>query len=840
MGEKALITLTVDGGEVRVPEGATLLEAAREVGIYIPALCSHPDLPLAGGLSAAEAVFQCGRRIENARPRFEAPRCGLCMVEVEGREHLVESCITLALEGMEVRTDGPRIRAKRRENLIPVLARHPHACLTCAHQEGCSRTQCSSNVPEAERCCSRFGRCELQDAAVHIGIPDATPRWGPTGFPVLKDAPVLTWDPNLCIGCLRCVRACRDLRGVEALGFVLDEEGRARVGTLAPTFEASGCRFCAACVEVCPTGALADKGLRTGRREDLVPCREACPAHVDVPGMARRIARGRPDEADAVVREAVPFPGVLGRVCGHPCEEVCRRGEINEPVAVCALKRYAADAAGRTLLERRLRAGPDSGKRVAVIGAGPAGLTVACFLRRAGHGVTLYEAGLEAGGMMRAIPRHRLPRAVLEREVRDVLDLGVDLRTGHRLGRDIHLEDLRKGYDAVFVGTGAQASRRPDVEGADLTGVQHGMEVLARTARGDPPAPGGRVLVVGGGNVALDAARTALRSGAETVIVACLEARGDLPAHEWEVRAFLAEGGTLMPSWGLDRILGGPDGVRGVELVRCARILDDRGAFDPAFDRDVRESLSVDRVVLAVGQDADLSFVGSDTTVRVEHGRVVTDAVTQETSLPGVYAGGDVTETAGSVVHAVAAGRRAAAAIDRALGGTGDLGGPLLPREAPNPFLGREEGFADRSREPVPELKPGPGGGSDEEAVLGYGAESARREASRCLQCDLRLQLGSNLRPARAWLPFTREAVDQAPASEGVFQLRDGEGRVLCIQGAPDLRRALIKELEDRADAALFTFEQDKMYSRRESELIRKHLQEHGEMPGEDELDDLF
>lgn len=833
-----MITLTVDGREVRVPEGATLLEAAREAGIYIPALCAHPDLPPLDGPPAAAQVFQGARRIENAGPRTEAPRCGLCVVEVQGRDHLVESCVTAALEGMEVRTDTPRIRAERQENLIPILARHPHACLTCAQQEGCARTQCSSNVPEVERCCFRFGRCELQDAAVHIGIPDATPRWEPTGLPVLKDVPLLTWDPNLCIGCLRCVRACRDLRGVGALGFVLDEEGRVRVGTLSSTFEASGCRFCTACVEVCPTGALADKDVRAGRREDLVPCREACPARVDVPGMARCIARGRPDEADAVVREAVPFPGVLGRVCGGPCEEVCRRAEINEPVAVCALKRYAADAAGRTLLERRLRAGPDTGKRVAVIGAGPAGLSAACFLRRAGHGVTLYEAGSEAGGMMRRIPRHRLPREVLDREVQDILDLGVDFRPGHRLGRDVHLEDLRMGYDAVFVGTGAQASRRPDVEGADLTGVQHGMEVLEKTARGDPPAPGKRVLVVGGGNVALDAARTALRSGAGAVTVACLELRGELPAHEWEVQAFLAEGGTLLPAWGLDRILGGPGGVRGVELVRCTRVLDDRGVFAPVFDRDDRRRLSVDRVILAVGQDADLSFLDPDTPVRVEHGRVVADAVTQETAMPGVYAGGDVTGAAGSVVHAAAAGRRAASAVDRALGGTGDLGGPLLPRTAPDPCLGREEGFTNRSRVPVP--KPGPLAERFEEPVPGYDAEGARREAARCLQCDLRLQLRSNLRPSRTWLPFTREAVAQAPASEGVFQLQNGEGRVLCIQGTPDLGRALMKALEDRPEAALFTFEEHKMYSSRESELIRKHLQEHGEMPGEDELDELF
>ena len=317
----SLVRLTIDGQEVEVPSGTTILEAARAAGVYIPSLCHHPDLPPAAGIEASGAIFQGERMIENAMPEEKGRGCGLCLVEVEGEKVLLESCATEVREGMVVVTDNKRIRAERQGNLVPILARHCHACLVCAQQEGCSRDQCSSNVPENERCCTLFGLCELQDVANYVGIPLDTPRWVPTDLPVIDDHPLFVRDYNLCIGCTRCVRACRELRGIEALGFVYDEKGRVIIGTVGPTLDVSGCKFCTACVEVCPTGALMDKAVRPGRREeDIVPCREACPAHIDVPEYLRLIAQGRRDEANAVIREKVPLPGILGRVCTHPCE----------------------------------------------------------------------------------------------------------------------------------------------------------------------------------------------------------------------------------------------------------------------------------------------------------------------------------------------------------------------------------------------------------------------------------------------------------------------------------------------------------------------------------------
>jgi formate dehydrogenase beta subunit len=390
------------------------------------------------------------------------------------------------VEGMMVITENDRIRARRQKNLVPILARHPHACLTCAQQQGCSRSQCSSNVPEKERCCTKFGNCELQKVANYIGIPPDTPRWIPADLPVITDYPLFVRDYNLCIGCTRCVRACRDLRGIEAIGFVYDENGRIQVGSLAPSLEGSGCTFCTACVEVCPTGALMDKSVRPGKRdEDIVPCIAACPAHIDIPGYLRLIAAGKRDEAHAVIREKVPFPGVLGRVCIHPCEDVCRRGEVNAPVSICALKRYAADGENG-LWRKNSLISPETGKKVAIVGAGPAGLTAGFYLRKKGHTVTVFEARRAAGGMMRyGIPAYRLPKEVLDREIQGIVDTGIEIRTRESLGKDFNLDRLRSvGFDAVFLALGAQLSRRISIDGSDLRGVLWGVDFLSKVAEG--------------------------------------------------------------------------------------------------------------------------------------------------------------------------------------------------------------------------------------------------------------------------------------------------------------------------------------------------------------------
>ena len=835
------IRLVINGQEAVVPSGATILEAARNLGIYIPALCCHPDLPPAGGSEASRVIWRGRSKIENRMPGAPAKGCGLCVVEVEGDKDLVSSCSMEVKPGLVVVTENDRIRAKRQENLLPILTRHPHACLTCAQQEGCSRSQCSSNVPEIERCCTRFGHCELQDVVNYVGIAPATPRWVPTDLPILDQDPLFIRDYNLCIGCARCLRACKDLRGIEAIGFVRDESGQVQVGSLGPSLEESGCKFCTACVAVCPTGALADKKVRPGKEEeDLVPCRTACPVHIDVPAYLRLIARGKRGQAHAVIREKVPFPGILGRACIRPCEEVCRRGEVNEPISVCALKRYAADGAQEKGKEHAI--GPcETGRKAAVVGSGPAGLTVAFYLRKKGHQVTVFESRGKPGGMMRyGIPRYRVPEEILDREIRGVLDLGVEFRPHQTLGKDFTLEQLKQeGYHTVFMGLGAQASKRIPLEGSDHPDVLWGPDFLSRVAEGEEVRLKARVIVIGGGNVAVDAALTAMRRGAAEVTMVCLEKREEMPAHPREVEASLAQGVRLMHSWGPHRIVSENGKIKGLELIHCVSVFDEQCVFNPGFD-ETKQMLEGDQVILAIGQASDLSFLGPHQGIRVKRGLIVVDKATRETGMKGVYAGGDVAAAPGSIIHAVAAGRRAASAMDKAMGGTGDIEEVLFERGAPGLRPGRHEGFASRPRERVPELALEKRLKGFEEVSLGFTDNQALKEAARCLQCDLRLYMGSNPSPPQKVIAFKEENIREVPEEEGVFLLYDSGLNVLVIKGTANLRRELLLWLEENEKAAWFEVEPDKMYSRRESELIRKHLREHGKMPGGGGDDDLF
>lgn len=835
------VNLTIDGQQVRVPAGTTILEAAASIDIYIPRLCYHPDLPPAQSSEAVGVIFQGERKIPNARPGKPGQGCGLCVVEVEGIDQPLDSCTTAVAESMVVTTASNRLKAVRQEKLMPIMQRHRHACLTCAQQEGCSRTECSSNVPENERCCSQFGRCELQKTANHVGIPDSTPRWMATDLPVIKDHPLFTRDYNLCIGCTRCVRACRDLRGIEAIGFVYDEKGQVRIGTLAETLADSGCKFCTACVEVCPTGALVDKVVNAALREqDLVPCQGACPAHIDVPGYLRMIAMGKADEANAIIREKVPFPGVLGRVCIHPCEYVCRRGEVNQPISICALKRYAADNEDG-FWKRQSKAAAASGKKVAVVGAGPAGLTAAFYLRKQGHAVSLFESSSQPGGMMRyGIPEYRLPRTLLDREIKDIMALGVEYKPNQCLGRDFSLDSLAgDGYDAVFLGLGARQSRRVSLEGTP-SDLMWGIDFLRQVAEGRKVRLKDRVVVIGGGNVSVDAALTALRCGAADVKIACLECVDEMPAGPREIAAARAEGVQILSSRGPAKIISEDGRMTGMDLKECISLFDERGNFCPVFS-DKTECIAVDQVIMAVGQAADLSFLGDNSPIKTAKGLIVADEDTLETGMKGVYAGGDVARATGSIIHAVAAGRRAAESIDRALGGTGNIDEVLFKRGSPDPNLGRDEGFAFLPRAEMPKLNPATRIRGFEEIAMGFSHAQAIGEAGRCLQCDLRLQISCNPSPPQAWLPFDEAHIKEVPETEGVVQLRDGDHNVLAIKGAANLRLALSLALEENDKAACFVFEEDRMYTKRESQLLQKYLQEHGEMPGGgDDLDDLY
>ncbi|MBU1154823.1 MAG: FAD-dependent oxidoreductase [Proteobacteria bacterium] len=834
------INISIDGQPVEAQENDTILQAARRAGIYIPTICNHPDLPPGKSKKPAAAVWQGGVKIENAKDE-QLGGCGLCVVELTGQAEPQPACVTPVAEGMEITTSSEALNKLRKQKLIPILARHPHACLACAQAAGCSRTQCSSNVAEAERCCEQFGNCELQKVVNYLGIHQDTPRWIPSDRPKLLDDPLYKRDYNLCIGCTRCVRACEDLRGVGALGFVFDADGLVQVGTLAQGLAESGCRFCTACVEVCPTGAILDHKLPSGdKAKALVPCRSACPAEIDVPDYLRLIAAGQPDQALAVIRQRVPLPGVLGRVCIHPCEDNCRRGSLNDPIGICLLKRYAADQGGAAW-KQRLERLPATGKKVAVVGAGPAGLSAAFYLACKGHAVTILEAEEHPGGMLRyGIPAYRLPVEVLEAEIGDIAALGVDIKTNAKVDS---LEELTtQGDDALFLSMGAQLSRRLEIEGAELPSVLWGLDFLKAIRRGENPRVGPKVVVVGGGNVAIDVALSAVRQGAQEVDLVCLEKREEMPAHSWEVAQAEDEGVRVRNSWGPIRVA--PDGA--ITFRRCTAVFDQQGRFNPSYDDAEAMELPTDQVILAIGQATDLGLLGAGGGVGVARGLIAADPDTLATGMAGVFAGGDAVVMPGAVILAIAAGRRAARSMDEYLGGDGDIDFSLGRHEPPSPCLGRVEGFAWQPRVAPAELAPEQRSQGYDEICLGFSPEQAMAEAGRCLQCQLRLMIGQVPGPPEHLLPFSAEAVDEVPESEGVFILFDQEKNILVIQGTMNLREDLAERLEGGSSAAYFEYEPDPMYSKAESERIQAYLQRHGSMPpgdgsgGGDDLDDLF
>lgn len=472
----------------------------------------------------------------------------------------------------------------------------------------------------------------------------------------------------------------------------------------------------------------------------LGPCMSACPAGIDIPGFVAHLAKGEDRAALELIRVSMPLPGILGRVCTRPCETACRRQLVEKPIAICHLKRYAADSGA--LGDELPRPAKATGKRVAIVGAGPAGLSAAYYLQLLGHACTIFDAHEKAGGMVRyGIPSYRLPRGVIEREAAAIERLGATFRFGTALGRDVQLEQLHADYDAVFLGLGAQKATAMGVPGEELPGVLSGIGFLGAVSRDEKHPIGRTVMVVGGGNTAIDAARTALRLGAKEVAILYRRTRAEMPAWAMEVHAAEEEGVKLEILAAPTKIERAADGLLHVTCIRMALgEKDASGRQRPVPQAGSEHVRIVENVVAAIGQGVDPSSATGCGVTKWK--TLAADPRTQATSLDGVFAGGDCVNGADIAVTAVAAGRRAAIAIDQHLMGLPVVGDPAVYDHTMGAIdkVDRNvvRGFEKDERRPMPELEAEPRARCFDEVETGFDAATVRAEAARCMECGCR------------------------------------------------------------------------------------------------------
>ncbi len=514
------------------------------------------------------------------------------------------------------------------------------------------------------------------------------------------------------------------------------------------------CTGCGACSEVCPVVVpnVFNAGLDTHKaiyrrfpqaipaafsiEKHASPCKITCPAHIPVQGYTALIAQGKFREALECIQDmGVPFAGTLGRVCYHPCEKNCKRADYDDAISICALKRFAYDAAVTEEMPAPVEV--KWPERVAIVGSGPAGLTAAYELARQGYAVTVFEALPVAGGMLATgIPAYRLPRKVLDQEIGAIQALGVEIKLNTPIGRNggPSLEDLRKEYQAVFVSIGAQGSSLLGIPGEDLPGIFQAVPFLQDLNLGRPVQVGKKVAVIGGGNSAIDAARCALRLGAEVQLV-YRRSRAEMPAAPFEVAAAEQEGVALNFLVGPLRVLESGGKAAGVECIRMALGEPDAsGRRRPVPVPGSEFILDVDTVIAAIGQTVEAEGLE----VGLNRGRLVADPVTLQTNLPGVFAGGDAVLGPASVVEAVGMGIEAAESIrrylrgeDLKLGRTAVLPDPKeIEIQLTGPVLRSPR--AHMAELPVTERVSG-----FQEIELGLTAEQAVQEAQRCLSCAI-------------------------------------------------------------------------------------------------------
>ncbi len=541
-----------------------------------------------------------------------------------------------------------------------------------------------------------------------------------------------------CLGLGSCVAACP-----------FDAIHMGAEGT--PVVDPEKCRACNKCVEACPRGVIEVKGL-TARllhmnqyTDCLAPCKQRCPGQIDIPRYIERIRMGDYAGAVAVIRERNPLTLVCGRVCPHPCEYVCRRGAIDEPIAINPLKRFVSDLEMEKGERPHIPCAPDTGRKVAVIGGGPAGLSCAYFLRRLGHNPTIFETKPRLGGQLRyGIPEYRLPKKDLDWEIDGILALGVETRLEVKFGRDFTLDDVwQEGFEAVFLGCGAWAGSSMRCEGEDAPGVLSGLEFLTAVGLGHTVELSETVIVVGGGNTAIDAARTAVRLGKQVTLM-YRRTRKEMPANSMEIDAAEEEGVHMQFLSQPVRVVTGPDGrAIGLEYVRMELGEPDAtGRRKPVPVQGSEQTAEAGTIIAAIGQKPDLSCLyGDGKECSLEQTRwrtVAANPSTLQTSDRRVFVGGDMHSGPDLVISAVGEGRRAARSIHYLLT-QGAI--PDIPHEQtglmPDTLFKTIEGYPAHKRVDVPELCADERHCNFKQVELTISEEEALYESTRCLRCGL-------------------------------------------------------------------------------------------------------
>lgn len=452
------------------------------------------------------------------------------------------------------------------------------------------------------------------------------------------------------------------------------------------------CDDCKACIKVCPVNLWDDENQGLSFRtaidffdhvnpsysivKETPVCQRTCPVHLDIRGYIGFIADGKFEESLALIKEVLPFPSICGHICPHPCEEECNRGRVDYPLSIRDLKRFVADIELQDALKPKplmIVKGEDKGKKVAIIGAGPAGLACAHDLALLGYGVTVFEALPRPGGMLAVgIPDYRLPRDVLEKEIDAVSALGVEIRCNTVIGKGLNLDDLfNKGYEAVFITVGAHKNQEMRIPGEDARGVIPGVTFLRDLNLGNPADVGERVVVIGGGNVAIDSARCALRLGASDITILYRRSRQEMPASDEEIEAAMEEGVKIEYLVAPLQVFTTDGKAAG---LRCMRMElgkpDTSGRRRPIPVEGSEFDIELDTLIPAIGQVPDISFLGESSGIELtKRGTIAVNPDTLETSRPGVFAGGDCQTGPKIAIEAIAAGKKAAVFIDKYLRG---------------------------------------------------------------------------------------------------------------------------------------------------------------------------